>query len=370
MRCDRFHLVLAALSPLVLHGGALAQTPPTPAVIVMPVEAREITDQADFLGRIQAADKVELRARVEGFLTARKFVEGDRVAEGAVLFTIDRTPFEATVDQRKAELAAAEATQRNTEVQLERTRELAAKGNSPQATLDQRAAEDARAKADVLRAQAALRQADINLSWTNIVAPIAGRIGQAAVTPGNLVGPTTPPLATLVRTDPIYVTFPITQRELLAARRKAGGVPEKIVVRLRLADGTTYAKTGSIQLLDVAANQGTDSVTARAVFANPTGELIDGASVRVITDLGEAEKKLVVPSAAVSIDQQGAFVLVVGEGNKVEIKRPRVGGQRGIFTIVEAGLAAGDRIIVEGGQRVRPGMVVAPQVQPLPDMRS
>ncbi len=350
--------VRAAAAVVILSaagmGGAVAQgSGALPAVMVAPAAMQAIADSADFLGRVQAADKVELRARVEGFLTERRFTEGQMVKKGDVLFVIDKAPYEATVDQRKADLAAAQAIAANAEVQLQRTRELAERGNAPQATLDQRIAEDARARADIAKAQAALRTAEINLSYTEIVAPIDGRIGQATVTPGNLVAPATGPLATLVSIDPMNVTFPVTQRELLDARRRAGGEPQKIVVRLRLADGTIYDQTGRVELLDVAANQGTDSVTVRAKIANPRGVLIDGTSVRVILAVGEPEQRLVVPSVAVAVDQQGPFVLVVGQGDKVEVKRVQLGAQRGGLTVVEKGIAVGDRVIVEGMVRAR-----------------
>lgn len=245
----RFAAVLTA-TVMAWAAGAMAQAQ-APAVLVTPASMIAVTDQADFLGRVQATDKVQLRARVDGFLTERRFKEGQFVKEGDILFVIDKAPFEAAVDQRKAELASAEALAKNAELQLVRTKELAEKGNAPTATLDQRVAEDAKAKADIMRAQAALRTAEINLSWTDVKAPISGRIGQAQVTPGNLVGPSSPPLAALVNIDPINVTFPVTQRELLTARSRAGGEPEKIAIRLRLADGSIYEEVGKVQLLDV-----------------------------------------------------------------------------------------------------------------------
>lgn len=357
---------------LILPQLALGQTPPPglPAVVVTPASLQAIADSADFLGRVQAAEKVELRARVEGFITEQRFKEGQLVRKGDVLFVIDKAPYEATVDQRKADLAAAEAVEANSIVQLQRTKDLAERGNAPQATLDQRIADDAKAKADIARAQAALRTAEINLSYTQISTPIDGRVGTASVTPGNLVSPATGPLATVVSIDPINVTFPVTQRELLQARQRAGGEPQKIVVSLRLADGTVYDQTGRVELLDVAANPGTDSVTVRASIPNPKGLLIDGTSVRVLLAIGEAEKRLVIPTASIAIDQQGPFVLVVGQGDKVEIRRLQLGAQRGGVTVVEKGLAEGDRVIVEGMVRVRPGLQVAPTLAPPAPARS
>lgn len=340
-----------------LAQGAAPSGPP--AVLYVPAEMQDVTSQRDFLGRVQAADKVELRARVEGFLEKRLFKEGELVKEGDVLFQIDKAPFQAEVEQREADLAAAQALQKNAEYQLSRAKELVGKQAASQATLDQRVAEEGKARADVLKAEAALRRAQINLSWTDIIAPISGRIGQAKVTPGNVVGPTTGPLAVLVRTDPINVTFPVTQRELLTAR-KARPVGD-IKVGLVLPDKALYPETGQIELLDVETNAGTDSVTVRAVIPNPKGTLIDGMSVRVRLDLGDPQKRLVIPYSAVAIDQQGTFVLLVGEGNKVERRNLKLGQLLdGGNVVVDDGLAVEDKVIVEGMQRVRPGAVVAP----------
>src|ERR1700730_14012455 len=195
------------------------QAAPPPAVLVQPAELRSMTKQAEFVGRAEALKKVDLRARVQGFLGPRLFKEGDTVKENQVVFTIEREPFEAVVDQRKAQLAAAEATFANSDQQLQRTTELARKGNAPIAQLDQRTAEQRQAKAAVMEAEANLRDAQIQLSYTDIKTPISGRIGRAAVSPGNLVGPDTGVLATVVQENPRQVLFSVTQRELLDARR-------------------------------------------------------------------------------------------------------------------------------------------------------
>ena len=182
--------------------GAKPGAAPPPAVLVTPAVLKEMTSQRDFLGRVQAADKVELRARVEGFLEKRLFREGGYVKEGDVLFQIDKATFQADVEQREADLASAQAVLKNAEFQLSRAEELVGKQAVAQATLDQRIAEEGKARADVMRADAALRRAKINLSWTDVTAPMAGRIGQSKVSPGEVVGPSSGPLATLVRTDP------------------------------------------------------------------------------------------------------------------------------------------------------------------------
>ncbi len=172
-----------------------------------PAELRSMAKQAEFVGRAEALEKVDLRARVQGFLGSRLFKDGDAVKEGQVVFTIEKEPFEAAVDQRKAQLAAAQATLANADQQLARTAELTRKGNAPVAQLDQRTAEQGQAKAAVMEAEANLRDAQIQLSYTDIKSPISGRIGRPAVSPGNLVGPDTGVLATVVKEDPMQVLF-------------------------------------------------------------------------------------------------------------------------------------------------------------------
>ena len=355
-------LVPFALCATLLGASAPAsgqgQPPAPPAVLVQPAELKDVTAQRDFLGRVQAADKVDLRARVEGFLEKRLFQEGGFVKQGAVLFQIDKATFQAELEQRQADLAAAQAVLKNAEVQLARSQELISKQAVAQATLDQRAADEGKARAEVMKAEAALRRAQINLSWTDVPAPFSGRIGPSKFSLGDVVGPTAGPLATLVSTDPINVTFPVTQRELLRAR---GERPmDQYKVRLILADKSLYPEPGVLELVDVQANQGTDSVTLRARVPNPNGVLVDGMSVSVRLELGDAKKMLVIPFTAVAIDQQGSFVLTVGADNKVARRNVKLGAQTGGLTIVEGGLEAGDRVIVEGQQRARPGTMVAP----------
>src|SRR5256885_1729304 len=232
---------LAGVPAFAQQGG------PPPAVLVAPAELRSMTKQAEFVGRAEALEKVDLRARVQGFLGPRLFKDGDEVKEGQVVFTIEKEPFEAAVDQRKAQLAAAEATLANADQQLARTAELTRKGNAPVAQLDQRTAEQGQAKAAVMEAGANLRDAQIQLSYTEIKTPISGRIGRAVVSPGNLVGPDTGVLATVVQDDPMQVLFSVTQREILEAR--ASEPTGKVRARVRLADGSLYSEKGRIDFL-------------------------------------------------------------------------------------------------------------------------
>jgi membrane fusion protein, multidrug efflux system len=340
---------------------AAQQAPPPPAVLVQPAELRSMKKQAEFVGRAEALEKVDLRARVQGFLGPRLFKDGDEVKDGQVVFTIEKEPFQAAVDQRRAQLAAARATLANADQQLQRTAELARKGNAPVAQLDQKTAEQGQAKAGVMEAEANLRDAEIQLSYTEIKTPISGTIGRAAVSPGNLVGPDSGVLATVVQVDPMQVLFSVTQREMLDARRDAGS-NGKVRARVRLADGSLYDERGRIDFLDVQVNPRTDGQIVRAMFPNPDGVLTDGQTVRVIIEEKGGDQVVVIPESAIAIDQTGPYVFVVGQDDKVEQRRIRLGTSRNGLAVVDEGINPGDRVIVEGQQRVRSGITVAPQL--------
>ena len=340
------------------------QAAPPPAVLVQPAELRSFAKQAEFIGRAEALEKVDLRARVQGFLGPRLFKDGDDVKEGQVVFTIEKEPFEAAVDQRKAQLAAATATLANADQQLARTAELTRKGNAPVAQLDQRTAEQGQAKAAVMEAEANLRDAQIQLSYTEIKTPISGRIGRAAVSPGNFIGPDSGVLATVVKDDPMQVLFSVTQREQLEA--KDSEVTGKVRARVRLADGSLYSEKGRIDFLDVQVNPRTDGQTVRAMFPNPDDILTSGQTVRVIIEEKGGDEVVVIPESAVAIDQTGSYVFVVGPDNKVEQRRVRLGTGRDGLAVVEEGIKPGERVVVQGQQRIRAGMTVAPQQSPSP----
>lgn len=357
----------AALSWLLAacgeEGGNAAPPAPPPSVGVIGVARKPITEAAAFVGRVEAIDKVDLRARVTGFLEKRHFTEGQDVAVDDLLFTLERAPYEAEVEQRQAELARAEANAQNAELQLRRARELLRNQNIPQATVDERVAASASAQADILQAKAALRQAQINLGYTEIRSPIVGRIGRAAFSEGNLVGPDSGILATIVHQDPMYVTFPVSQREVLEFQRRVAereADPAHVVVRLRLSDGSLYPQPGRINFLDVQVSPGTDTVTVRAEVPNPKRTLVEGQFASVTVESETPEPALVVPQAAVQTDQAGSFVLVVDSEKKVEVRRVTLGASQEGDVVVAKGLKEGEQIVLEGIQKVRPGQVVSP----------
>jgi membrane fusion protein (multidrug efflux system) len=344
---------LAACDQAAEAPAAEASAPP-PAVTVT-LQSTEFTPGFNFNGRVVAVDKVDVRARVTGFLEQRLFQEGADVAAGDLLFVLEKDQYQAIVEQQRAELASAEANKANTGAQLERGEELVRNGNIPKSEVDLRRASDLMAAASIQEAQAELQQAQINLGYTEIHAPIAGRISRADFSVGNLVGPDSGLLATIVSQDPIYVTFPVSQRELLAHRGRRG----EPVVRVTLPDGTLYEHAGKLNFQDVRADPGTDTLTVRAELPNPDRLLIDGQFLGVRVERGEPTRVLAVPQAAVQVDQAGPYVLVVGDGDKVEVRRVRLGAMEGAQVVIEDGLSDGERVIVEGIQKVRPGMAVA-----------
>lgn len=340
---------------------AAAGAAPPPAVIAVPAKLEAIEDQSTFVGRVVAIDKVELRARVPGFLKRRDFTEGQDVEAGDLLFEIEPDQYQAVVQQREADLAKARADQLNTTAQLKRGQELLKEKNIAQAKVDELQAADSVALATIEQAKAALDSARLDLSYTRVLAPVAGRIGLSKYSVGNLVGPESGPLATLISHDPIYVQFPLTQRELLEAKRDVqagGGDPRKVVIRVRLPDGTVYNESGTLNFVDVTTDAGTDTVTLRAELRNPDRFLVDGQYVGVVVQAGEPESAIVVPQSALQVDQQGTFVLIIDAEGRAQVRRVQTAAAKGPLVAVKSGLKEGELVIAEGVQKVRPGQAV------------
>ncbi|MGE5153890.1 MAG: efflux RND transporter periplasmic adaptor subunit [Bdellovibrio bacteriovorus] len=339
---------------------AVGSAPP-PSVIAVPARVEAIEDESTFVGRVAAVDKVELRARVPGFLKRRDFTEGQDVKAGDLLFEIEPDQYQAVVQQREADLAKAKADQQNTTAQLLRGQELLKDKNIAQAKVDELQAADSIAKASIEQAEAALNSAKLDLGYTRVLAPVAGRIGLAKYSVGNLVGPESGPLATLISHDPIYIQFPLTQRELLNAKRDVqagGGDPRNVVIRVRLPDGTLYDKSGTLNFVDVTTDPGTDTVTLRAELPNPDRFLVDGQYVGVLVQSGEPASAIVIPQSALQVDQQGTFVLIIDAEGKAQVRRVQTAPAKGSLVAVKSGLMEGELVIAEGIQKVRPGQVV------------
>jgi membrane fusion protein (multidrug efflux system) len=359
---------IAALGLLACCGLAMAQSaPPPPAVSVTPVASRQVTETGEFLGRVTAINKVDIVARVAGFIEQRNFTEGQKVKTGDLLFRLEQATYKAAVEQQRANLAKAKATAVNTTLQLQRGQELVRNQNIPQSTVDQRAADDAAAQADVMQAQALLDQAEINLGYTEIRSPIDGRIGLEIYTVGNLVNPSSGTLATIVSQDPIYVIFQASERDVLDYSQRIAESADKsphVVIHVKLPNGTTYLHPGVSNFLDVQVDATTDTVAVRAKLPNPDGVLIPGGIVGVTVDRGAPRSALTVPQAAVLLDQAGRYVLVVDSAKKVELRRITTGVDQGRDIVVTTGLKEGELVIVEGIQKVHPGQIVAATVVP------
>jgi membrane fusion protein (multidrug efflux system) len=230
--------------------------------------------------------------------------------------------------------------------------------------LDEAVGREGEAKGAVMTNEANLATAQINLGYTEIVAPITGKVGRTALTKGNVVGPESGILTMIVSQDPMYVTFPVSQREFLqAAQNNRATDVKSIMVRIRFSDGSIYDQMGEINFVDVTVDRTTDTVIVRATIPNPNGRLIDGQLVRVNLESGASEEKVVIPQAALIADQEGVYVFVVEEGKAV-VKRVKTGGESGSNVVIEAGLSGGEPVIVEGLQGVRPGTAV--RASPLP----
>ena len=356
--------VCAALSACKPTGATRAAAPtPPPGVGVVAVESRGITPSMSFIGRVKAEQTYQVRARVEGFLTKIAYTDGQYVKTGQLLYQIEKTQYQAAVEQAEANLASAKAIEVNAQLAYDRAAQLVKSSAGTQANVDQTRATLDSAKASVLQNQAALTIAKENLSYTDITSPIDGRIGFTAITLGNLVNAASGVLATVVSDDPIYVQFPVSMRQVadLAAAHK-GDIAHgaDIKVRATLANGKLYDQVGDLRYLSNQVDQQTDSLPVRATFPNPKRALVDGAFVTVKVEEGAPQQRLVIPRSALQLDQIGVYVLVVGDDKKVEVRRVQTGEAVETEIAIASGLKAGEKVIVDGIQKVRPGEVVNP----------
>jgi len=349
---------IALICGLAQPAHAQQREPSDVAVGTVAAERRPISQSLDFVGRVNAINRVEVKARVTGYLEAVQFREGDLIKEGDPLYSIEKGLFQAAVGQAEGALERSKASKALTEIQLQRAQELLAKNAGTAVARDQAVAADEQAKGAMTQDDASLQTAKINLGYTDIVSPISGKVGRTNITKGNVVGPDSGALTVIVSQDPMYVTFPVSQRDFLRAQEAGRQVDVKsIKVQLRFASGATYDKEGQINFVDVTVDRSTDTLLVRATFPNPSGGLIDGQLVRVALESKKPEEKVVVPQAALIADQEGVYVFVVEDGKAV-VKRLKLGGESGTDAVVETGLSGGEQVIVEGLQGVRPGVPV------------
>ncbi len=361
--------------PVPGAGQARAQAPagPPPAVGVVQAKKVPITQTSEFVGRIQAINRVALVSRVTAFLEQRLFTEGSEVHKGDLLYKLEQPPFQAAVESAQGAVGQQQAQLQNATITLGRAQSLLNTPAGQRSTVDDATASQRSYAAQVLSAQAQLQQAQINLNYTEIKAPIDGRISATAVTEGNVVSPSSGTLATLVSQDPEYVVFPVALRDLLDLRTKYAtrGGYDAVVIKLRLPNGEIYGQTGRLDYSSPTVSTTTDTVTLRADIANPSlpnaaigktklHELVDGEFVTVLVEGAQPVEVLQIPRSAVLSDQQGDYVYVVGADNKAQQARVQLGQSDGTNASVMSGLAEGQSVVVDGVQRVHAGQAVSP----------
>ncbi|GGF66745.1 RND transporter MFP subunit [Azorhizobium oxalatiphilum] len=327
-------------------------------VTVMAAELRPVTPSLEFVGRVEAPERVEIRARVKGMLEAVLFRDGETVRAGAPLYQIEKPLFGAAVQQAEGELERSKAALTLAKIQRERAEELLARNAGTAVAKDQAIAAEAQSTGAVLSGEADVETARINLGYTDITAPISGRIGRSAVTKGHIVGPESGVLTVIVSQDPMYVTFPVSQRDYLQAQKDGRtGDLKNLEVGVRFSDGSTYDLVGRISFVDVSVDKTTDTLILRADIPNPKGILTDGQLVRVTLQTAKPEERILIPQASLIADQAGLYVFVVEDGKAV-VRRVKTGGAQGSLVVVASGLKAGEQVVVDGFQSLRPGAAV------------
>ena len=349
--------------------------PPPPQVTVASVIERSVTEWDEFTGRLQAVDSVDVRPRVSGLISAVRFDEGAMVHRGDLLFQIDARPFQAEVDRLRAEVARAKATAQRADSELARAERLRAENAIAREEHDRRAAFALESAAQTAAVEAALRSAELNLEFTQVTAPIDGRVGRAIVTEGNLVssGPGEATLlATVVSLDPVYAYFDADEQIFLKYSGVAGARgaslrsrSSQLPIRMALSNDEGFPRAGHMDFLDNQLDGTKGTIRGRAVFRNSDGQLTPGLFVRLRLAGTAAYRGLLIQDRAVGTDLSKTFVYVVGPKNDVQYRAVTLGPLVDGLRVVRSGLEAGESVIVNGLQRVRPGAQVTPVVEPM-----
>ncbi len=363
----RLFIALPLLSVLQACARAVAQpsaVQPPPKISVAEVVARPVTEWDEFTARLEAVNSVAVRPRVSGSIAAIHFTQGAMVKKGDVLFDIDARPFQAEVDRLHAELERANATVQRAQAELERAQHLSAEDAMSPEERGRREAFAKESAAQVLATSAALREAELNLEFTRVTSPIDGRVGRAIVTAGNLVssGPGEATiLTTVVSLDPIYVTFEADETTAQHYASRSASLP----VRMALADEDDFKREGRLDFLDNQVDPATGTIRGRALFRNPDLSLTPGSFVRLRVPATTPHLALVIQDRAVGTDLDKRYVYAVGADGAVEYRPVELGPIVDGLRIVRSGLKEGDVIVVNGLQRIRPGMHIDPQKEPM-----
>jgi multidrug efflux system membrane fusion protein len=342
---------------------------PAPPVAVATLASSEVTTWDEFSGRLEAVERVDVRSRVAGAVKSTHFREGALVKAGDLLITIDPAPYAAEVDRADAQVVAAQARVSHARSELERSQRLWDERAIARRELDERANTLREAEANLRAAQAALQSSKLNLDYTQVRAPVSGRVGRIEVTVGNLVaaGPGAPVLTTLVSISPIYASFDADEQVVtraLSASRNEGRL-DRIPVQMGTSASADTPFKGTLQLVDNQVDAKSGTVRVRAVFDNKDGSLLPGQFARIRMGQAKTSSALLINERAVGTDQNKKFVLVVDGGNKAVYREVTLGAAVDGLRIVTAGLNPGERIVVNGLQRVRPGALVSPQAVPM-----
>ena len=359
------YIVVAIFSVFIIACEQKQQTAPPapPAVSTYKVSMDKVGNYREFVARTVASKKADLTARVEGELIERLFKEGSVVKKEQVLLKIDPKTYITALESARADLASKVAGAEGAARDLKRGKEVAGQGYISQSDLDKLTTKDSQAQAAVNVAQAALEQAELNLSYTTIKAPFTGHIGKANFSVGNIVGPNSGALAALTATDPMYVSFGAEESEFISYiqdKRANNEIADELDISLRLPNNTIYAEKGKIVFADTKIEQGMGNVELRAIFDNPNDIILPGLFVTLVAESKDKNSMALIPQAAVQENQQGKFVLIVDSDNKVAQRIVTLGRRINAMWLVESGLEEHERVIIEGLQKVRNGIEVAP----------
>ncbi len=349
-----FALALSACDKPVEQQQAQGPVPVTAVAAV----SEDLPISRAFIGKVVSYDKVDIKPRIQGIIKKRAYTEGAMVKKGALLYSIEKDQYTAALQQAEAALAKAEADAINANLQLERAEQLIGTGDISKATFDNRKAAAAMAMAAVKEARAAADNAKLNLGYTDIKAPFTGRAGMSNYDEGEYITPSSGTLVSMVSIDPMGVEFAIGMKDIAAMMVSVGGEVPHISAELTLTQGHVYENKGKIDFIDNSINQQTDTLKMRARFDNPKGRLMDGELVSIKITTEEKYPMIIIPQASLQQDQAGRYVLVVKDDNKIDLRRVITGVEVGKNIVAASGLNEGEKVVVEGLQKIRQGSEV------------